>query len=487
MIEPIKFLIVDDVPANVVAMDALLRREGLEILKANSGAEALELLLVHDVALAILDVQMPEMDGFELAEFMRSSETTKRVPIIFVTAGLRTSERMFKGYESGAVDFLFKPVDPIILKSKADVFFELFRQRRELTNSLRLNEMFVGILGHDLRNPLGALTTGMQVLERDASDDQRRVLQRMSSAGQRMTDMIEQMLDLTRARLAGGLGFLRARRTVDVAEVVTRAFDELRGVHANRDLRLEIIGECTTSGDPGRLVQLFSNLIANAVQHGSPEAPVTITAVGKEDVIEVRVHNSGAIHRDILPGLFDPFRSRESGSRSGGLGLGLYIAQQIALAHEGDVAAESSESSGTSFRVRLPRRPGATKREPSASTKKVLIVDDDDDVRESIRDALEREGYEVSKAADGQQAFDRLNDDGARPDVVILDLVLPLVDGTRIYQAMKADSRLANIPIVVSTANPRRAPPGAVTVSKPVKLARLLDTIMQVSAGATKS
>ena len=129
--EPIKFLLVDDMSENLLALEAIIRRKDLEVLVARSGSEALELLLVNDVSLALLDVQMPVMDGFELAELMRGVERTKHVPIIFVTAGARDPQRVFKGYESGAVDFLFKPIDPHILKSKADVFFDLACQRRE--------------------------------------------------------------------------------------------------------------------------------------------------------------------------------------------------------------------------------------------------------------------------------------------------------------------------------------------------------------------
>src|ERR1035441_1924086 len=131
--EPIKFLLVDDKTENLFALEAIIRREGLEVLLARSGSDALELLLVHDVSLALLDVQMPMMDGFELAELMRGTERTKHVPIIFVTAGARDPQRVFRGYESGAVDFLFKPIEPHILKSKADVFFELARERREVS------------------------------------------------------------------------------------------------------------------------------------------------------------------------------------------------------------------------------------------------------------------------------------------------------------------------------------------------------------------
>ncbi len=170
----VKCLLVDDLEENLLALSALLRRDDVEMLLARSGAEALELLLSHDVALALLDVQMPEMDGFELAELMRGSERTRHVPIIFVTAGARDQHRMFKGYESGAVDFLYKPIEPHILRNKADVFFQLYRQKQQLvrelherTETLRLNEMFTAVLGHDLRNPLSA------ILDRRASDPAR--------------------------------------------------------------------------------------------------------------------------------------------------------------------------------------------------------------------------------------------------------------------------------------------------------------------------
>src|ERR1700737_2358712 len=155
----VKCLLVDDLEENLLALSALLRRQDVEILTGRAGAEALELLLVHEVALAFLDVQMPEMDGFELAELMRGSERTRRIPIIFVTAGARDQHRLFKGYESGAVDFLFKPIEPRILRNKADLFFQLHRQKQQLaqelhdrTETLRLNEMLTAVLSHDLRS-----------------------------------------------------------------------------------------------------------------------------------------------------------------------------------------------------------------------------------------------------------------------------------------------------------------------------------------------
>jgi PAS domain S-box-containing protein len=129
---PIRFLIVDDIAENIMALEALLRRDELIVDRARSASEALELMLMHDYALAFLDVQMPGTDGYELAELMRSTERTRGVPIIFVTAAEMDEARRFRGYEAGAVDYIFKPVDPMILKSKADVFFRIGRQAKEL-------------------------------------------------------------------------------------------------------------------------------------------------------------------------------------------------------------------------------------------------------------------------------------------------------------------------------------------------------------------
>ena len=357
MTEPIKLLLVDDTPQNLVALEALVRRDGVQVLTARSGGEALELLLIHDVALALLDVQMPDMDGFELAELMRGSERTKHVPIIFVTAGTRDPSRVFKGYETGAVDFLFKPIDPHILRSKVDVFLELAAQRRQLTDALRLYEMFVAILGHDLRNPLSSMVAGAELLSVQLTDErQLRTIERMTSAGHRMTAMIEQLLDLTRARLGGGIGFLRVREALDIRELVQRSVDELRQVHPEREITFTANSDCPTSGDPGRLLQLFGNLIANAIAHGTRGTPVAVTVQGRRSDIVVDVSNHGMIPPDRLPTLFTPFQGRTTdASRSNGLGLGLFIARQIATAHGGDITVESSATTGTSVSVRLPR------------------------------------------------------------------------------------------------------------------------------------
>jgi two-component system, sensor histidine kinase and response regulator len=481
--EPIKLLLVDDVVENLTALAALLRRDGLEIFQARSGPEALELLLVHDFALAILDVQMPEMDGFELAELMRGTARTKHVPIIFVTAGSRDPQRVFKGYESGAVDFLFKPVEPRVLEGKAEVFFELHRQRKELQTLLGLNEIFVGILGHDLRNPLSTILTGSMLLEKQLADEgQLTTVRRMASAGRRMSGMIEQLLDLTRARLGGGIGFVRGRETFDVAQLVQRVVDELRGAHPHREVVIRVVGSTACVGDADRLLQVLSNLIGNALQHDDSGGAVSVIVDAGSDDVFVRVRNSGAIPAEILPRIFDPFRGHQrSASRTHGLGLGLYISQQIASAHGGAVTVVSDDRTGTEFTLRLPcGGVSSTTHRAAGSASPVLVVDDDQDIRESLREVLEDAGYAVVTASNGQEALDVLGR-SPRPSVVILDLMLPVLDGARVYATMQADPQLAAIPVIMSTAVPSLAPEHVTVLAKPLRLERLLAMVAELT------
>jgi CheY-like chemotaxis protein len=478
--EAVKFLLVDDTEENLVALEALLRRDGLELLKARSGPEALELLLVHEVALAILDVQMPEMNGFELAELMRGTVRTKHVPIIFLTAGTRDPQRVFAGYEVGAVDFLFKPIEPHVLRSKADVFFQLHQHKVALANNLRMHEMFVGVLGHDLRNPLSSILTTARFLERKVEDETvLRSMKRMISSASRMNDMIEQLLDLTRARLGGGLGFLRARSPVDVGELVARTVDELRAAVPGHQLTVSATGNTRTAGDPTRLLQLFSNVVSNALQHGVKDAGVSVTVQGGEDV-SVVVRNQGVIAPDLLQRLFDPFRGSRPLSEARGLGLGLFISRQIVDAHGGTIAVASTAEGGTAVTIRLPRvaATGPEASEPTA--KRVLVVDDDADVREALRIVLEEAGYEMRSASNGLEALDLLAQQTPLPDAVILDLGMPVLDGARVYQVMRSNPALAGIPVIVSTSSPARAPEGALVLPKPVMVERFLETLAGV-------
>lgn len=352
--EPVKFLLVDDKEENLLALSALLRRDGLELLKATSGDEALELLLVHDVALALLDVHMPDMDGFALAELMRGAERSRHVPIIFVTAAPQEAHREFRGYDAGAVDFLFKPVDPRILRHKTETFYQLFRQRQQLEETLKLAETFMAAVGHDLKNPLNAMALGAELIVANPVNPQnRKTAERLRSSTRRMARIIDDLFDLARARLGGGIPIVTA--PTDLAIIVRRIVSELEAANAGRTITLSQQGEASGIWDADRLAQVASNLLGNAIRHGKNGTFVTATLHGDEEWVEFAVHNEGSIAPDVQDHLFDPFRTGVDRPNADGLGLGLFIVNQIVTAHGGSVHVSSSEAEGTTFRVKLPK------------------------------------------------------------------------------------------------------------------------------------
>ena len=309
------------------------------------------------------------MDGVELAELMRGAERTRTVPIILVTAGRHEEGRLFHGYEAGAVDFLYKPLEPVVLRNKAETFFDLYRQRqqlarqldllRELTTkleeTLRLNELFVAAVGHDLRNPLLAIIAGAQLISRRSVDPEAvRLAATVLDGGKRMDRMTSALFDLTRARLGGGMPILRAR--VDLRSLAARVFEEHKLAAPNHELRLQVPGELLGDWDATRLEQLLSNLLGNAVQHGSRAKPIELKiAAAPLNQVQLEVTSGGRIPESALSELFNPFRRFGDARRSDGLGLGLFIVQQIAVAHGGRVEVESSEAFGTTFRVLIPK------------------------------------------------------------------------------------------------------------------------------------
>jgi two-component system, sensor histidine kinase and response regulator len=365
-----KVLLVDDLEDNLLALEAALRRDGLEMLSARSGREALELLRVHEVALALLDVQMPELDGFELAELMRGTERTRHVPIIFLTAGTQHARRVFRGYEVGAVDFLFKPIDPVLLGHKVTTFVDLYDQRRErerladeLREMLRLNEMFVAAVSHDLRSPLATLMMGAATLEVSVDEpNARRTLGRMRAGAARMTRMLDRLGDLARARLDGGIPI--EPRPMDLRPLAAKMVEELSTAHPDRQVTLEVApGDTTGVWDEERLGQVLANLLGNALRHGARETSVDVVLRADADRLTVEVKNGGEIPAALLEHLFDPFRHGNEAARArDSLGLGLYIARHIVVAHGGTIEARSSPTEGVVLRVALPR---ASERRPS--------------------------------------------------------------------------------------------------------------------------
>lgn len=371
--EPIKFLLVDDLEENLLALEALLQREGLTCLKARSGDEALELLLVHDIALALLDVQMPGMNGFELAEFMRGAERSRHIPIIFVTAGAADSQRRFRGYEAGAVDFIQKPIEADILRSKADVFFDLHRQRLQIiaqrdalealaetlkATDRRKNE-FLAVLGHELRNPVMALSAGLHFLKRGADPKKTEAIHaQMDRQVAHLGRLVEDLLDIS--RIDQGKIALKTER-VDLRAVLEFAVEASRpqidaGAHT---LVAEIPSEpIWLEADPTRLAQVVSNLLNNAAKYTPPGGRIGLCARLAGEAVDVEISDSGiGIPEEMQASIFELFAQVKTPLERAqeGLGIGLALVKQLVELHGGAISLKSSRvNEGSTFQVRLP-------------------------------------------------------------------------------------------------------------------------------------
>jgi signal transduction histidine kinase len=255
----------------------------------------------------------------------------------------------------GAVDFLYKPVDPRILKSKVDVFVQLHRQKQQLTEQLRLNELLTAAIGHDLRNPLQTILVGVQILQVSPDERVRWAAERIYNGGMRMSKLIADLMDFSSARLKGTLPVEPVE--ANLAELTQKVVAEHELADPSARIEVRQRGDLQGVWDGGRISQALSNLIGNALSHGDRNEPVCIDLDGRDTgTVAISVSNKGVIPAAVLPHIFDPFHSSGS-TRTGasGLGLGLYIVQQIVNTHRGQIVVNSVPSSGTEFTIRLPR------------------------------------------------------------------------------------------------------------------------------------
>ena len=373
MTEPVNFLIVDDLEENLLSLEALLRRDGLCFLKARSGDEALELLLRHDVALALLDVQMPGMDGFQLAEFMRGNERGRHIPIIFLTAGSADSQRRFRGYETGAVDFIQKPIEPDILRGKANVFFDLYRQRQQilaqrdaleayaegLKTADRHKNQFIAILGHELRNPVMALGAGLELLRRSADANRaQEIREKMGRQIVHLSRLVEDLLDIS--RIDQGKISLK-KDTVELGAVLKSAIEAsepLITTHGHT-LVFEAPPEpILLYADHIRLAQIVSNLLNNAAKYTPPRGQISLVAKPSGDSVEIAVSDNGVgIPAEMQSQIFKIFIQARDDEKltKDGLGIGLALVKQLVELHDGTITVESGGvGKGSRFTVRLP-------------------------------------------------------------------------------------------------------------------------------------
>ncbi|MDQ3058687.1 MAG: hybrid sensor histidine kinase/response regulator [Pseudomonadota bacterium] len=384
-------LIVDDLPENLLALNALIRQDGRTVFQASCGEEALDLLLAHEFALAILDVQMPGMNGFELAELMRGTEKTRHIPIVFVTAAGKESNYSFKGYESGAVGFLYKPLDIDAVKGKVNVFVDMYRQRheisrqvkalekarqeqdtllgqlqvsqQELQKAVRMRDEFMSVVAHELLTPLNTLflETQRRTLELDRGNPEMfapaglaDMFGRDQAQIQSMVALIDDMLDVSRIRH----NRLCIRpRPAELSRLVERAVGQLSGQAAAAASPISVQAAPAIEGcwDEFRIQQVIVNLLTNALRHGAGK-PVTVSLVSLPGAARIEVCDQGpGIAAADQQRIFEQFeRGADSNGQPAGFGLGLYISRRLVEAHGGTLDVQSEAGQGAVFIVTLP-------------------------------------------------------------------------------------------------------------------------------------
>jgi signal transduction histidine kinase len=540
--EPVNILMVDDQPAKLLVYEAMLGDLGENLIKANTAREALAHLLKDDVAVVLMDVSMPDVDGFELATMIRHHPRCQRTAIIFVSAIHLSDIDMVKGYETGAVDYVSVPVIPEVLRAKVRVFIELHRKTAELNrlneelearvrarttdleSSLRLlreresrlrlqgealaqadrrKDEFLAMLAHELRNPLAPIRNAVELMRRGAKTEKefawiRDIVDRQVTHLMRLVDDLLDASRISRGKMA------LTRSVVDLNRLTADAVESIRGPGGEaREIILSPAAEAVyVDADAVRLTQVVLNLLNNAIKFTPKNGRIALTIDRHQDYVELSVKDTGrGIAANDLARVFEMFYqgAAAKGGGEGGLGLGLTLVQQLVEMHGGSVRAQSpGPGMGSEFSVRLPVVSGPLQESLTAgdlqsgkrsSKRRILVVDDNRDAVESLAELLRMDGNEVRVAFDGEAAIKAAS--RFDPDIVLLDIGMPIVDGYTAAQTIRRNAVRRDLLLVAMTGWGHAEDKGRAMEAgfdahlvKPVAIESLLDLFSSRKPGA---
>jgi signal transduction histidine kinase len=463
--EPKKFniLLVDDRPENLITLEGILESPELNIFKAFSGNEALSLMFEIDFALVLLDVQMPVMDGFETAEIMRSSERTRNVPIIFVTAISTERKHIFKGYEKGAVDYLYKPLDLEILKSKIKAYIEFFKHKEELIeasaklektieelnnarviaeDATKAKSSFLANMSHEIRTPLnGIIGMAELILMDELPDIQRDRLIDLRNSSETLLEIINEILDISKIE-ADKLELecvdfsLRAMIEKCVRLLAVKAFDKKIEMVCHIDPDLPDY----YTGDSLRIRQILINLLGNAIKftHSGYVGVFVehVGTMGNNLALKFSIKDTGiGIEEDRVHLIFQSyFQEENSTSRKyGGTGLGLTISKKLVEMMGGEIGVISQKGEGSEFffNLVLSHAEGDESfykldRSIIKPEFKVLLVDDNIVVQDSISEILKQWDIDCDIVSTCVECQAKNNHDKEVYDLALIDSVMLL-------------------------------------------------------------
>jgi len=477
-IDRVNILLVDDQPAKLLSYETILSSLGETLISVTSATEALECLLKNEIAVVLVDVCMPDLDGYELAAMIRQHPRFQQTAIIFVSAIMLNDLDRLRGYECGAVDYVPVPVVPEILRAKVSVFAELYRKTRALerlngelelrvaerTSELeattaalqeadRRKDEFLAMLAHELRNPLAPIRTAVQLLRLKELGAQQRGRARdvIERQVEHLVSLIDDLLDVS--RITRGMINLQ-REPVLVGAIVARAVETTRpAIDAQRhELTLELPDELiTVDGDKTRLIQVLSNILHNASKFTDPGGRIHLKVSREGSHVAISVADTGiGIAPNLIPTVFELFTQVHAKSEraQGGLGIGLALVRRLTEMHGGTVTARSDgPGSGTEFTVRIPTLTAqrvvttddaGSDHRPVMQPCRILVADDNHDAAESLTLQLQLAGHEVKMVHDGLEALDVAK--AFEPHIVLLDLGMPRLDGYETARRMRLHS-----------------------------------------------
>ena len=485
--ERVNILLVDDQPSKLLTYEAILRDLGENLIKATSASEALQHLLRHEIAVILVDVCMPDLDGYELASMIREHPRHQQTSIIFVSAILMTDLDRLRGYECGAVDYVPVPVVPEILRAKVSVFADLYRKTRQLErmndelearvaartaeleataarlrdNESRLQEAdrrkdeFLAILAHELRNPLAPIRTGVQLLRlKQLPEPQRdRAREIIGRQVDHMVRLIDDLIDVS--RISRGMITLQ-REEVELGVVIGKAIETVRPVLNERRHSLKVQlpdSSVILRGDEARLAQAISNLLHNAAKYTDPGGRIELSVATIQGSIVIRVRDNGVgLAPEDITKLFELFTQVGTADKRQrtGLGIGLALVRRLVEMHGGSVeAASDGLGLGCEFVVRLPLE--LTNAEVPAQVddslmklmasgaggRRVVVVDDNADAAEAMAMLLVAAGHDVRVAHDGLEALRVC--ETFQPETLFLDLGMPRMNGWETAERLRAE------------------------------------------------
>lgn len=367
-------LIVDDSPENIISLKKVLEKNGFEVDTAFSGEEALKKILKKSYVLIILDVQMPGMDGFEVAEAISGYSKAKETAVIFLSAASANVNLITKGYSSGGLDYISKPVDMNILLLKVKTFYRIYEQSRKLhemqvalqeeiefrKEAERKKDEFISIASHELKTPMTSIKGYIQLLERSLAKNDiettKSRLEKVQNQVEKLNLLVADLLDISKIE-SGKLKFNRRYFSFDevldhIVEVMQQSHPQLR-MHKSGMVSSEIFG------DEMRIEQVIINFITNAIKYAPGSEEIQIMTELRDDCVYFSVRDFGiGMSEEHQKKIFDKFyRIEETSERFQGLGIGLYICQEIIDRHGGKIGVNSQPGEGSEFYFTLPLHP----------------------------------------------------------------------------------------------------------------------------------